>query len=404
MGARAAGAMLALLSTVQAAADSTVPSATLANLAARLDVGEYAAAASGAEQLVSAIEASVGRYDPTLVAPLKLLGDARMGLDDPDSALAAYDRAKHIVRIDDGVQGSSQIELLYREAEALIAIGDRRAANDRHEFAYSLEARLHGKDAPELIPAAYRLIDWYMHNYKFRPAQVLYQQIIEVVKQAYPPTDPRVIEAVRGYARTYRLRRFGGRKPGRGGFYAWPPGHPKDPPWYNRATFQRGKRALKEVLELTQDAPGLSNVEVATAMVEYADWNLLYYKYGVAMRYYRHAWALLESNPAQRSEVFEKPNPLYLQLPNDPAQSSEPLGRPRPGIVQLALNVSHRGDVIGRKTLRSEPHNIMEFRLRKAAKNARYRPAFRGGNPVARPELKLEFKYQYYPGDNGLAR
>ena len=148
----------------------------------------------------------------------------------------------------------------------------------------------------------------------------------------------------------------------------------------------------------------MSSLDVATAMVEYADWNLLYYKYGVAMPYYRRAWDLLEDNPAERQEVFEKPNPLYLQLPSNPAQTSEPLGRPRPGVVQLALNVSHRGDVIGRKTLRSEPHNIMEFRLRKAAKNARYRPAFRGGNPVPRPDLKLEFKYQYYPGDDGLAR
>ena len=405
MSARAAGAVLALLAALPAAAaDSAAPSETLDNLAIQLDVGEYAAVATGAEQLVATIEAGAGRYDPALVEPLKLLGDAQMGLDDAEGALAAYDRAKHILRIGEGVQGLGQIELLYREANALVATGDRRAANDRHEFAYSLEARLYGENAPELLPATYRLIDWYEHNYKFRPAQVLYQQVIETAKKIYPPNDPRIIDAVRGYARTYRQRRFGSREPGRGGFYAWPPGHPKDPPWYNRATFLRGRDALREVLELTQDAPGMSNVDVATAMVEYADWNLLYHKYGIAMSHYRRAWTLLEGSPKQRAEVFEKPNPLYLRLPNDPARITEPLGAPRDGVVQLALNVSHRGDVIGRKTLRSEPHNIMEFRLRKAAKNARYRPAFSAGDPVPRPSLKLEFKYQYYPGDDALAR
>ena len=279
MDARAAGAVLALLTTVQAAtAASTAPAETLANLGTQLEVGEYAAVATGAEQLVASIEARAGRYDSTLVAALTLLGDAQMGLDDPESALAAYDRAKHILRIGEGVQGLSQIELLYREADALIAMGDRPAANDRHEFAYSLEARRYGREAPELIPATYRLIEWYEHNYKFRPAQVLYEQVIETAKKIYPPTDRRIIDAVRGYARTYRQRRFGSREPGRGGFLAWPPGHPKDPPWYNRANFRRGKDALKEVLELTRNAPDMSNVEVATAMVEYADWNLLYYK------------------------------------------------------------------------------------------------------------------------------
>ena len=199
----------------------------LANLSAQLEVGEYAPAAAGAQRLISTIEARSGRYDAALVDVLQLLGDARMGQGDPGAAFAAYDRAKHILRIDEGVQGLAQLELLYREADALAAMGDRGGANDRHEFAYSLQARFHGEDAIETVPAAYRLIDWYLHNYKFRAAQVLYQQIINVVKEAYPRNDPRIIKAIRGYADTYRQKRFGSREPGRGGFAAWPPGHPK---------------------------------------------------------------------------------------------------------------------------------------------------------------------------------
>ena len=404
LAACAAGAVLALLPATQAETASSDDSAqTLANLAARLEVGEHAAVAAGAERLIAAIEARSGRYDPALVEPLTLLGDAQMGLDDPAAALTAYDRAKHIARIDDGVQGLEQMELLYREAAALAASGDRAGANDRHEFAYSLQARVHGEGTDELIPAAYRLIDWYSHNYKFRAAQVLYEQIIDTAKRAYPYADPRIISAIRGYANTYRQRRFGSRNLGRGGFRAWPPGHPKDPPWYSHSNFVRGRKALQEVLELTQ-AAAMSDADVATAMVEFADWNLLYHYHGTAMRHYRRAWALLESDPVRRAELFEKPNPLYLRLPNDPAKVSEPIGTPQRGIVELALNISHRGDVLGRKTLRAEPRNIMEYRLRRAAKLARYRPAFQSGRPVPRRGLKLAFEYQYYPGDVTLAR
>ena len=404
LAACAAGAVLALLPAAQAETGSHDTAQTLENLAAQLDVGEHAAVATGAERLIATIEGISGRYDPALVEPLTLLGDAQMGLDDPDAALTAYDRAKHIARIDDGVQGLRQMDLLHREAVALAASGDRAAANDRHEFAYSLQARVHGEGSTELIPASYRLIDWYSHNYKFRAAQVLYEQIIDTAKAAYAPTDMRIISAIRGYANTYRQRRFGSRKLGRGGFSAWPPGHPKDPPWYSHSNFLRGRKALQEVLDLTQAAAGMSDADVATAMVEYADWNLLYSYQGIAMRHYRRAWALLESDPERRAEMFEKPNPLYLRLPNDPAKVSEPLGTPQRGVVELALNVSHRGDVIGRKTLRAEPRNIMEYRLRKAAKLARYRPAFQSGNPAPRRALKLVFEYQYYPGDVTLAR
>ena len=40
----------------------------------------------------------------------------------------------------------------------------------------------------------------------------------------------------------------------------------------------------------------------------------------------------------------------------------------------------------------------MEFKVRRAAKLARYRPAFRDGDPVPRRRVNLEFNYSYYPG------
>lgn len=376
----------------------------LADLRVRLAVGEFAELAVGAERLIAEIESEVGRYHPALSEPLTLLGDARSRQGDPAGALEAYDRAKHVVRLDDGVQGLAQVPLLYREAAAFVELGDRPSANDRHEFAYSLRARTYGEDDPRLIPGIRQLIDWYLYNYKFRASQVLYAQLIGIAEEHYPPGDRRMVELLKGYADTYRQRRFGTRMPGRGGFSAWPPGHPKDPPWYRKSSFRRGRQALGDVLELTQKTPGMSDTEVASAMVAVADWNLLHYEYGIAMSYYRRAWALLETDDATREAVFEKPTALYLRLPQDPTHESEHLGTPQDGVVQLALTVTHRGDVIGRKTLRAEPYNLMEFKLRKAAKQARYRPAFEDGNPVARRGLKLEFKYRYYAGDMNLAR
>ena len=391
----------ATLAGTFAAAQSSEESAAavLADVRTQLDAREYAQAEADAQTLVGAIEADFGRYHPTLAEPLTLLGDARMRLNDHAGALEAYDRAKHIVRIGDGVQGLTQLPLLYREADALVALGERGAANDRHEFAYSLEARIYGEeDDPRLIPGLYRLIDWYRHNYKYRASQVLYETVIATAKASYEPDDARVIEALRGYASTYRDRRFGGRVPGRGGFRAWPPGYPRDPPWYQKSTFRRGRQALREVLTLMEAAPHTTDVDVAAAMVELADWNLLHYEYGVAMTYYRRAWRLLTPHPELRRRVFEEPTALFLRLPMDPAAEAGGRGRAMDGVVQLALTVTHRGDVVGRRTLRAEPRNLMEFKVRRAAKLARYRPAFQDGDPVPRRDLKLEFNYKYHAG------
>lgn len=384
--------------------DTSWADADLASMEAQLQVGEFAAVAARAELLTARIEGQHGRYHPTLTKPLLLLGDARMGSGDAEGALRAYDRAKHIVRIADGLQGDGQVALLYREAEALVALGDRRAANERHELAYSVKLRQHGADDPRLVPALYRLVGWYRHNYKFRPSQLLYEQIIGIAKRSYPPGDRRTLDALRQYAASLKERRFGTRLSGRGGFPAWPPGHSPDPPWYSKPPFSRGRAILRDILALTQATPNVTDTEVAKALVELADWHLLHYQYGIAMGHYRRAWGLLASDAQARAETFETPTPLFLRLPRNPAQASSRQSQPRDGVVRLALNITHRGDVVGRRTLLAEPYNIMEFRVRRAAKAARYRPAFRAGNPVPRRNLELEFKYQYYLGDATLSR
>ena len=377
----------------------------------QLDVGEHADVAAKAEGRVAVLEARYDRYHPTLVEPLRLLGDARLGLGDADGALAAYDRAKHVVRIHDGVQGLAQLPLLYREAAALAANGDRGTANDRHEFAYSLKLRAYGAGDPRLVPGLRQLIDWYLRHYKYRPAQVLYQQVLDILRRHHPPDDPRIVAALAAYADSFRAQRFGVRLAGRGGFQAWPPGHAKDPPWYGKSGFLRGRSLMREVVALTEAAAHTSAADRAKAVVTLADWHLLHYESGAAMHHYRHAWRLLETEPALRAELFEKPTPLNLRLPNDPALRADLRderdrgGRvARDGVVRLALAVTHRGNVVGRRTLAAEPRNLMEFKVRRAAKRTRYRPLFKDGDPAPRRGLELEFRYRYYPGDSSLLR
>ena len=372
----------------------------VAGMRAQLEVREYADVARKAEDLIADIEAQADRYDPTLIAPLTVLGDARMGLGEHDAALEAYDRAKHVTRIADGVQSLTQVELLYREADALETAGDRKGANERHELAYSLKRRHSDQDAPEFLPAIKELIDWYRYNYKFRASQVLYERVLDTMREHYEPDDQRMIDALRGFADTFKQRRFGRRELGRGGFSAWPPGEARDPPWYRNSSYRRARNALREVVKLTEGKADSTDAEIATVVLELGDWHLLYREYGIAMRYYRRVWSLLQSNDRARAAVFSSPTPLYVPTPDKRAKQVGAGDRPD-GVVVLALTITHRGDVVGRKTLLAEPHNIMEFKVRKAAKRAIYRPAFANADPVRWKGLEMRYRYEYHDDQLG---
>ena len=109
---------------------------------------------------------------------------------------------------------------------------------------------------------------------------------------------------------------------------------------------------------------------------------------------YRRARALLALNPEALASAFDQPVPIYLPLP-----TGRGAGRGSwKGVVELALTITHRGDVVGRRTVRAEPGGIIEHRVRMAARRARYRPAFDGDQPVKSFDVPLEYTYSYLPG------
>ena len=352
------------------------------DLKGKLALGEAAEVANEAERRVTELEVESGRDDVALAAPLILLGDARMSLDDPGGALEAYDRARYITRLQEGIQSVRQSAILYREANALAALGDYATANDRHEFAYDLSLRAYGPTDPRHMVATYRLIRWYRHHYKFLPTHFLFEQLTEAAKTHLPPEDPLTLAILRDHARLFHDKVFGRRKLGRGLFSAWPPGIDRPPPWRTISSFDEGRSILGEIVETLDAAPGTSNGEQATALLNLADWNLLFAEYPRAIRHYRKVWDLLQSDPGRQDVVFSEPTPLFLPMPRKSRGTYHGWEDGDDPTVGLTLTVNRRGKVTGRRTVYANADRLMEHRVRMAAKRARYRPAFRDGDPV----------------------
>ena len=388
--------------TAQSTAPEIDSQQAVEEAAARVELSEYVEAINVVEAAIEAIEQRTNRYDWGLVRPLVVLGDALAGVGDTEGAFGAYDRALHIARVNRGLHHPSQVPIVYREARLLARLDNWKAANGRHEYAYTVLLRSYGGDSPELLPGLFALADWYMSNYNIFSARALYEHATGVATRHLPSDHPARIRALRSVAATYRNERFPPfytrRRDEQGstlGSYAGFQYRPTNNPSVN--SFAKGERALIEVINIVQERDGGVGEDVAKAMLELADWFIMFEKHARATSLYRRVWELLQSKPDLRDRTFGQPTPLYLALPTDPSKpDSADEDAAEEGVIELSVDIDPRGFVSHIDTLRSEPKDLMDFKVRRALKRARYRPAFDGLNPLATEDVRIKHSFVYY--------
>lgn len=361
-----------------------------------VDAREFLLAIEAAESAIDAIEGRAHRYDMALTGPLVALGDALAQVGDTGGALGAYGRAVQVLRVNRGLHHPDQVEVIYREAAVHVAAGDYAAANARHEYAYDVLLRSYGASSPELLPGVFALADWYLTTYDIFSARGLYEHA-EKVARANGRANAARLRALRGIAATYRAERF-------------PPGHvnavethraafSRDQRWASTVTvnaFGRGERALIEVVNAVRERPDARPPHIAGAMLELGDWFIMFEKQSRAEALYRRAWELLEDEPAMRRVLFGRATPLYLPLPRPPKRPEGNASPPRRGVVELSVDVGKNGQVGRIDTLRSEPEGKMDFRVRRAARRARYRPVFTDEGPHPSDDIRIVYEFEYF--------
>ena len=367
-----------------------------------VEIGEYPEAINIIELEIDRIERRSNRYNIELARPLAILGDALAGIGDREGALGAYDRAVHITRVNRGLHHPSQVDIVYREADVLAANGNLAKANRRHEYAYGILLRSYGGGSPLLLPGVFALADWYLVNYNIFSARGLYAHALSLADETLAANDPDRLRALRGVAATYRSERFPPyqreRKSGSG-----------QPVGYRYGTmpainnFAKGESALIEVVKVVMASEEATDEAVAQAVLDLGDWYLLFGKYDRATTLYRRVWELMQPMPSQLAEIFDSPTPLYLPLPGDPDSDGAPVGRPELGVVELSFRVDESGGVSGIATLQSDPQDLMDVKVRRAVRRARYRPAFDGQSMLATEDVRVSHEFRYYPTDDSPA-
>lgn len=347
------------------------------------------------QEQIEAVERSSHRYDPELIRPLTLLGDAKAGKGDFPGALDNYGRAVHLSRVNDGLVASSQIPIVYREAKALKAMGDYAQANDREEYAYHVLTHAHGPYDQELLAGVYHLADWYSETHHIYSARGLYERAVNILTANSKQTSVSAIPAYEGLARTYRLERF---PP----FYASSAFAEVTPTYTSSLSvnnFPAGERALQQIIQIRRESDELDSLVLALAILDLADWYLLFDKTRRAFPLYEHVYTLLSATEGFAvADYFSEPKVLYFPVPQDPRAPPRAMrGERSQGFVEVTFVISKSGYAKSLRTVDAEPEGLMNFRVRKSLRLSRYRPVLAEGRPMDKPDHTYRYNFAYFP-------
>ena len=366
----------------------------LDQLERQVGVGEHASVLDQARELVEDVESEFGLFHKYLVDPLLLMGDAYLGLDQPDEALRVYERALQIERTVSGPHSIVQQPIVRKVGVAQQRRGDYQRATLMFEKAYELSLQHHGADNPALIPDSIRLLDWYQdHDQHFHSA-ILSKEVLRLASRVWYPHDERILELKRAFAKAmlsvsfppqveFGTPRFRARVPGfdYADFRRMP-----------AAFFHMGSEALGEVVDVLKTNDSTDPILYISTLIELADFYQAARITSRSFPLYRQAWNALSDTPRLRERIFSEPKLLYIGLPTLPNPDEVDFAV---GHIELELTITDSGRVVGRRTIDVKPRNDpLEHRVRIAARSARYRPAFVDSEPVWKRNVVLD---HYYP-------
>jgi len=381
----------------------------LSTIELAIQAKEVDAAKAELNAYIEQIETATHRYSLELVRPLVVLGDAHMAAGEYEEAGESYGRALHIDRVGSGLHSPSQANIVYKEADALAALGDLAAANDREHYAYEVQLREHEPDSMDMLPATFRLGDWHLKTHNVLMARALYQQADKTLTRNQQETGEATLRALKGIATTYRLERFPpvfqrsseDQVDGATTLPARP--YEDNTPFADEAVhyvnnFPQGEKALSRIVNMLREDPNASALDKANAFIDLADWFLLFDRPERATPLYVEARRILTEAKLPQADRFATAELLYFPEP-PPLRAPAPDDRDeiRHGRVKVGFTVTPGGDVNNLVTLEVDPDSNMEYRVRRSMRVARYRPPLVEDELAAVADQTYLYEYKYWP-------
>lgn len=379
-------------------------------------------------------EATEGPYSNDLREDLFATGVLYQQLDDHENALRMFQRTLAVSRINFGLEGLDQVPIMEAMAISQSQLGRAREADAMMDAAFNLQQKVYGENSIELVPALLHLGDW--NTQAFMERSSILVNIPRMNVQNFL-TDPRNYIQPLAEVRTTPLFKL---YEARGNYLtalkslidARAFTHPDllplerelltnfflhthqenilyEPDFYlnrkksktssrlnqnaielmNSENYDLGKEAHRRSLVYLNNDPAAPPAVLANAMLEDADWDMLFQRKTVGADKYELVYQYYADNPELQQQVLDvlyPPVPVvlpaYLPAPN----SREKLGIAPDadvnffGYIDVSFGITKHGKARRIKVLGTggEVTRNMEIRLNQYLRNVQFRPRFTG--------------------------
>ena len=437
-----------LISFSAAEADIPEPAAERAPLtdaevdAIRTDIAAYIARVGDAE-------VTEGPYSDQLREDLFNTGLLYQKLEEHDNALKLLERTLAVSRINYGLEDVDQVPIMEAMAQSFLAKGEILNADAMMDAALNLQTKVYGETAQELVPALLKLGDWNTQAFMARssillnvprmnvqsflmdpkafiapvndirdtPLFKLYQArgnylvALQTLINARNFTHPDLLPLERQLLTNYFL-------------YTHRENILYEPDFYltrkksktasrlnqnsielmTSESYDLGLEAHKRIYAYIYNNPAAQPAQLATAMLEEADWNLLFEhkpqaadKYDVTYRFYQENTELQQ----QVMDVLYPAVPVVIPTYLPPPNSREKLGIAPDadvsffGYIDVSFNLTKFGKARRIRQLGTggEITRNMEIRLNQYLRNVQFRPRYNGTEVNTGP-----VRLRYYVG------
>lgn len=388
-------------------------------------------------------EAEYGPFDSELSEMSFSLGKTLQHRYRFHEAMAAYRRAMHLHRVNEGVYSLAQEPMLRGIIDSQSALGQIEEASDSYSQLLWLYRKTYGDEDIRLVPVIDEISRWHLDLYSasgrrddvyhLHIARGLIAHAMSIVSEQYGHGDTRLLGLLQNSAlANYYLSVHQKNYPGPAGFEDTAPMFERFPKsdlvpqdmFWNRSFYQNSRKAGSRIIAILEQDPSSTAVDKAKGHIAMGDLMQLYNRSGPAMKSYQRAFQMLSSDPAQQTAIEDLfgapkmlPRPLtvtptlMLTGPAEPkADNPEPspltplpsladiqLAPPAVEYVMVAADISAEGLADNITTLEVFPSDTdrekiesMESRARKTISASRFRPRFENGNPVLTKALPVK--------------